>query len=170
MIAGPGIYWHRGAGPMPDIKGLNASIRPTGAARVSKRSPADALSTPPKANKRRTTFAKPAQICSPKQQRRGRKSTLGPAPAGPAKRPPQPHGRSERRRFRAQCMATADRGTGALSFFSELLLRMAKSSDIPHLGRQGCPPHLSAMSSQMGSHPEKVRHIRMAKMAKPSLH
>ena len=69
MIAGPGIYWHRGAGPMPNIKGLNAtaapSTPPTGAARVSKRSTATALSTPLKANKRRTTFRKPAQICSP---------------------------------------------------------------------------------------------------------
>ena len=83
MIAGPGIYWHRGAGPMPNINGLKASIGPTGAARVSKRSPANAQSIPEKANKRRTTFPKPAQICSPKQQRRGRKSALGPAPAGP---------------------------------------------------------------------------------------
>ena len=67
MIAGPDIYWHRGAGPMPDLEGLNISIRSASAARVSKRSAA-VLSTPEKANKRRTTFPRSAQICSPKQQ------------------------------------------------------------------------------------------------------
>ena len=76
MIAGPDIYWHRGAGPMPDLAGLNISIRSASAARVSKRSAAAVLSTPEKANKRRTPFPKPAQTCSPKQQRRGRKSAL----------------------------------------------------------------------------------------------
>ena len=47
MIAGPDIYWHRGAGPMPDLAGLNISIRPASAASVSKRSAPAALSTPP---------------------------------------------------------------------------------------------------------------------------
>jgi len=28
MIAGPDIDWHRGAGPMPDLEGLNISARP----------------------------------------------------------------------------------------------------------------------------------------------
>ena len=108
MIAGPDIYWHRGAGPMPDLQGLDNLTRPpaaasvskrspavlstpptgaasvskrsaaavlstppTGAARVSKRSPAAVLSTLEKANKTSTTFPRSAQICSPKQQRRG---------------------------------------------------------------------------------------------------
>ena len=125
MIAGPGIEWYRGDGPMPDLDSLEipVSIR---AARVSKRLPANPQSTstqqntaatiskgspanaqsarparqcraatwrkppacrvePParhnpetsvkpatrpqkKANKRRTTFPKPAQTCSQKKQ------------------------------------------------------------------------------------------------------
>ena len=76
MIAGPDIYWHRGAGPMPDLEGLNISIRSARAARVSKRSAPAVLSPPEKANKRRTTFPKPAQICSPKQQSRRRQSAV----------------------------------------------------------------------------------------------
>ena len=127
MIAGPGIHWYRGDGPMPDLDSLEipVSIRaPIGAARVSKRlppnpqstrtrrntprtvskpSPANAQSTrparqcraatwrkpparhnpetsvkpaiqppPPKENKRQTTFPKPAQTCSQKNQTRGR--------------------------------------------------------------------------------------------------
>ena len=108
MIAGPDIDWHRGAGPMPDIEGLNISARPSlrarnasdgsasarstptaslTAARVSKRSPSAALSTRAKANKRRTTFPKPAQSCSPKHQRRGRKSTLAVNPRPPPEIP-----------------------------------------------------------------------------------
>ena len=61
MIAGPDIYWHRGAGPMPDLQGLRSgaasvskrsaaavlSTPPTGATRVSNRSPAAVRSTPP---------------------------------------------------------------------------------------------------------------------------
>ena len=127
MIAGPGIHWYRGDGPMPDLDSLEIPVSitaPIGAARVSKRlatsalstrtrrntprtaskrSPANAQSTrparqcrattcrkptacrvepparhnaetsvkpakrpPKKANKRRTTFPKPAQTCSPR--------------------------------------------------------------------------------------------------------
>ena len=64
MIAGPGIEWHRGDGPPPDIDAINLRAR---------RRPSR------KANKRSTNFPKPAQTCShlsKKQQRRGRKSTL----------------------------------------------------------------------------------------------
>ena len=76
MIAGPDIYWHRGAGPMPDLAGPKVSIRPTGAARVGKRSAPAVLSTPEKANKTSTTFPRSAQICSPKQQSRRRQSAV----------------------------------------------------------------------------------------------
>ena len=146
MIAGPGIHWYRGDGPMPDLDSLEIPVSitaPIGAARVSKRLPTSALSTrtrrntprtvrkrspakarsarpthqcraatwrkppatrieppacrvePParhnpeksvkpaerpqkKANKRRTTFPKPAQTCSQKKQSRGRKSAVNP--------------------------------------------------------------------------------------------
>ncbi len=60
MIAGPDIYWHRDAGPMPDLAGLNISIRSASAARVSKRSAPAVLSTPEKANKTSTTFPRSA--------------------------------------------------------------------------------------------------------------
>ena len=43
MIAGPGIHWYRGDGPMPDLDSLEI---PVGTARASKRSPASARSTP----------------------------------------------------------------------------------------------------------------------------
>ena len=126
MIAGPGIHWYRGDGPMPDLDSLEIPVSitaPIRAARVSKRLATSALSTrtrrnkprtaskpspakarsarpthhcrpttprkplphhnpetsikpaiqpPPKANKRRTTFSKPAQTCSQKNQTRGR--------------------------------------------------------------------------------------------------
>ena len=47
MVAGPDIDWFRGDGPLPDIEGLIIS----GAARVSKRSLPNALSTRAKQNK-----------------------------------------------------------------------------------------------------------------------
>ena len=46
MIAGPDIYWHRGAGPMPDLQGLDNLTRPPAAASVSKRSAPIAQSPP----------------------------------------------------------------------------------------------------------------------------
>ena len=76
MIAGPGVYWNRGDGPMPDLDALERSIRAANrapaarqgsaharstrkkqlrAARVSKRSPANALST-------RTTQIRAARV------------------------------------------------------------------------------------------------------------
>ena len=48
MIAGPGIEWYRGDGPMPDLDALEIPVSitaPIGAARVSKRLPTRALST-----------------------------------------------------------------------------------------------------------------------------
>ena len=48
MIAGPGIEWYRGDGPMPDLDALEIPVSitaPIGAARVSKRLATSALST-----------------------------------------------------------------------------------------------------------------------------
>ena len=58
MIAGPGIHWYRGDGPMPDLDALEipASIR---AARVSKRLPANPQSTPTQQNTA-ATLSKPS--------------------------------------------------------------------------------------------------------------
>ncbi len=61
MIAGPDIYWHRGAGPMPDLEGLR-----NGAASVSKPSVTIAQSPPRKAEQNEHNFS---QTRSPKQQR-----------------------------------------------------------------------------------------------------
>ena len=47
MIAGPGIHWYRGDGPMPDLDSLEIPVSitaPIGAARVSKRLATSALS------------------------------------------------------------------------------------------------------------------------------
>ena len=49
MIAGPGIHWYRGDGPMPDLDSLEIPVSitaPIGAARVSKRLPPNPQSTP----------------------------------------------------------------------------------------------------------------------------
>ena len=49
MIAGPGIHWYRGDGPMPDLDSLEIPVSitaPIGAARVSKRLPPNPRSTP----------------------------------------------------------------------------------------------------------------------------
>ena len=75
MIAGPGIHWYRGDGPMPDLDSLeipvsinaregSASAQSTPkkklrAARVSKRSPANAQSTRPARQCRAATWRKP---------------------------------------------------------------------------------------------------------------
>ena len=54
MIAGPGIHWYRGDGPMPDLDALEIPVSitaPIGAARVSKRLPPNPRSTPTQQNK-----------------------------------------------------------------------------------------------------------------------
>ena len=53
MIAGPGIHWYRGDGPMPDLDSLEIPVSitaPIGAARVSKRLPPNPRSTPTRQN------------------------------------------------------------------------------------------------------------------------
>ena len=86
MIAGPGIEWYRGDGPMPDIDTINIAH---GAARVSKRSPSSrpigtktrGISTRGPCcassgkNKRRTNFLKSSQTCSPRTKRANKRRT-----------------------------------------------------------------------------------------------
>ena len=53
MIAGPGIHWYRGDGPMPDLDALEIPVSitaPIRAARVSKRLPPNPRSTPTQQN------------------------------------------------------------------------------------------------------------------------
>ncbi len=57
MIAGPGIHWYRGDGPMPDLDALEIPVSinaPIGAARVSKRLPPNPQSTRTRRNTPRT--------------------------------------------------------------------------------------------------------------------
>ena len=68
MIAGPDIYWHRGAGPMPDLQGLDNLTRPPAAASVSKRSAPIARSTPP-TGAARVSRRSPAAVLSTPEKR-----------------------------------------------------------------------------------------------------
>ena len=63
MIAGPGIHWYRGDGPMPDLDALEIPVS-IGAARVSKRLPTSARSTRTRRNTPRTV-SKPSPAKRP---------------------------------------------------------------------------------------------------------
>ena len=79
MIAGPGIHWYRGDGPMPDLDSLEI---PNGAARVSKRLPANPQSTPTQQNTAATVSKpSPANAQSTRPARECRAATWRKPPA-----------------------------------------------------------------------------------------
>ena len=85
MIAGPGIHWYRGDGPMPDLDALEIPVSitaPIGAARVSKRLATSALSTRTRRNTPRTLSKRsPANAQSTRPARECRPTTPRKAPA-----------------------------------------------------------------------------------------
>ena len=103
MIAGPGIHWYRGDGPMPDLDALEIPVSitaPTGAARVSKRLATSALSTRTRRNTPRTVSkrlpannrsARPTHQCRPTTPRKppahhGPETSIKPAIQPPKRR------------------------------------------------------------------------------------
>ena len=85
MIAGPGIEWYRGDGPMPDLDALEIPVSitaPIGAARVSKRLPTSPLSTRTRRNTPRTASKpSPANAQSTRPARQCRAATWRKPPA-----------------------------------------------------------------------------------------
>ena len=107
MIAGPGIEWYRGDGPMPDLDALEIPVSitaPIGAARVSKRLPPNPRSTPTQQNTAATVSKRsPANPLSTRTRRNTAARVSKPSPANARATRPTHHCRPTTRRKAPAC-------------------------------------------------------------------